>query len=151
SVRQDGALSFGQQITVNAVDPSSVARLLRYDWKSGGLNGLANGGAIVDDGFARKHHLTVGSPLDVTSVKGVRLHLVVRGIEGEKGIDALGLGPVTIAQATYARAFDQPRNRLTLVDGRLDSVRHALAGFPEVKVSSKAAFVDDQTAWIGQV
>jgi putative ABC transport system permease protein len=141
----------GAQETVNAVDPATVSRLLGYRFTAGSLAGLAGDGAVVDGGFATKHHLHVGDAFTLTSLQGTRLRVVVRGIEKGDVQNPLGLGPVTIAQSTFARAFAQPRNRLTLVDGPEDAVRRALARFPEVKVAGKAAFVDDQTAWIGQV
>jgi putative ABC transport system permease protein len=150
SVREDGGLAFGHPTGVAAVDPSAFSRLYRYEMKAGGLD-LGGAGALVTDRFASRHHLSVGDRLTVTSVKGVRLPLVVRGIEHLPALDPLALGPITISEATFDRAFDTRRDRLTLVDGPVDAVRHALAGFPDAQVQTKAAFVDQQAAWIGQV
>ena len=36
SLRQDGALVFGKQEAVNAVDPASIGGFFDYDWKEGG-------------------------------------------------------------------------------------------------------------------
>jgi len=63
----------------------------------------------------------------------------------------LSLGPITISHAAFDAAFDQRRNRLTLVDGPVDEVEKALAAFPNAKVQDKAAFIDGQTAWIGAI
>jgi putative ABC transport system permease protein len=100
---------------------------------------------------SRRHHLTVGSPLAITSLRGTTLHLTVRGIEDSPVLDVLGLGPVTISDAAYDGAFDNRRNRLTLVDGPVGAIRKALAPYPDAKVLTKAGFVDDQTAFIGQL
>jgi putative ABC transport system permease protein len=154
SLRQDGALVYGKQEGVNAVDPATIGRLFGYDWKAGGPQALAHlgrDGAIVDDGFASRHHLTVGSRLDVTSMRGTTLHLTVRGIEDSPVLDVLSLGPITVSQAAFGSAFDNARNRLTLVDGPVAAVERALAPYPDAKVLSKAAFIDDQTAFIGQI
>jgi putative ABC transport system permease protein len=154
SLRQDGALVYGSQQGVNAVDPARVNRLFRYDWTAGGPQALARlgrDGAIVDDGFASRHHLAVGSRLDVTSLRGATLHLTVRGIEDSPVLDVLGLGPITISQRAFAAAFDNPRNRLTLADGPVDAIARALAPYPDAKVLTKAAFIDDQTRFIGQL
>ena len=154
SLRQDGALVFGKQESINAVDPASIARLFDYDWKEGGqeaLSTLGSDGAIVNDGFAKAHGLGVGSTFAVTSMRGKRLRLTVRGIERSPAFDVLGLGPITISHAAFDAAFDQQRNRLTLVDGPADAVAKALAPFPNAKVQDKAAFIDGQTAWIGAI
>jgi putative ABC transport system permease protein len=154
SLRQDGALAFGSQEGVNAVDPATINRLFGYDWKAGGPRALARlgaDGAIVDDGFARRHHLTVGDPLTVTSMRGTTLHLRVKGIEDSPVLDVLSLGPITISRQAFGRAFDNQRNRLTLADGPVDAIARALAPYPDAKVLSKAAFIDDQTQFIGQL
>ncbi|HEY6888612.1 MAG TPA: FtsX-like permease family protein [Solirubrobacter sp.] len=154
SLRQDGALVFGKQEAVNAVDPASIARLFNYDWKEGGqkaLSTLGGDGAIVNDGFAEEHGLGVGSSFAITSMRGKQLRLTVRGIERSPAFDVLGLGPITISRAAYDTAFDQQRNRLTFVDGPPDAVAKALGAFPNAKVEGKDAFIDSQTAWIGQI
>jgi putative ABC transport system permease protein len=151
SVRQDGALVFGHQEGVNGVDPATISRLYSYDFTAGGGEDLGRDGAIVDDGFAKEHSLHVGSSFTVTSMKGTELTLTVRGIEKSPVLDVLGLGPVTISHAAFDGAFEQRRNRLTLVDGPQDAVAKALAPFPSVKVDGKDAFIDSQTAWIGAI
>ncbi|MDA0162433.1 ABC transporter permease [Solirubrobacter ginsenosidimutans] len=154
SLRQDGALVFGKQEGINAVDPASIARLFNYDWKEGGpeaLSTLGGDGAIVNDGFAKEHGLGVGSSFAITSMRGKQLQLTVRAIEQSPAFDVLSLGPITISHAAYDTAFDQQRNRLTFVDGPPDAVAKALAAFPNAKVEGKDAFIDSQTAWIGQI
>ena len=125
SLRQDGALVFGKQEAVNAVDPASIGGLFDYDWKEGGpeaLSSLGRDGAIVNDGFATEHELRVGSTFAVTSMNGTKLDLTVRAIEQSPSFDVLSLGPITISHAAYDAAFDQQRNRLTFVDGPQDAV-----------------------------
>ena len=64
SLRQDGALVFGQQEGINAVDPASIGGLFDYDIKEGdqeALTTLGRDGAIVNDGYASEHGLRVGS------------------------------------------------------------------------------------------
>jgi putative ABC transport system permease protein len=151
SVRQDGALAFGHETGVTAVDPATIGRLYHYDLTAGGLAGLGRDGALITDRFASQHHLRLGDRFTITSIKGVHLALTVRAIEHLPALDALALGPVTISRAAFAGAFDTRRNRLTLVDGPVAAVRRALAGFPDAKVQDKAEFVRDQTTWIGQV
>jgi putative ABC transport system permease protein len=151
SVRQDGALAYGHETGVTAIDPATIGRLYRHELTAGSLSALGRDGALVTDRFASEHHLRLGDPLTVTSMKGVRLALTVRAIEHLSAIDPLALGPITISRQAFAGAFDMRRNRMTLVDGPVAAVCRALAAFPDAKVQTKAAFVDDQAAWIGKV
>ncbi len=51
-------------------------------WKEGSddvLATLGDDGAFVDDGYAKKHHLTVGSPIDLTFASGANKTLRGQG------------------------------------------------------------------------
>jgi putative ABC transport system permease protein len=146
SIRQDGALVLGAQETVNAVDPATISRLF-----GDGALAKAGDGAVVGDDYATKHRLKVGDTLTLTSLKGTKLPLTIRAIEDTPSVDVLSLGPITVANATYDRAFEQQRVRMTLVDGPVDSVERAIAAFPDAKVETKDGFIDSQTAWIGAI
>jgi putative ABC transport system permease protein len=148
SLRQDGALVFGKQEGINAVDPAHP--MYRFDVVSGTAD-LGAGDALVNDGFAKAHGLSVGSTLAVTSMAGKQLRLTVRGVEKSPAFDVLGLGPITISHAAYDATFAQERNRLTFVDAPPDAVARALTGFPSAKAEGKDAFIDGQTAWVGQI
>ena len=145
SLRQDGALAFGQQEGINAVDPASIGGLFDYDIKEGdqeALTTLGRDGAIVNDGYASEHGLKVGSTFTITSMQGTQLNLTVRAIEHSPSFDVLSLGPITISHAAFDSAFAQQRNRLTFVDGPQDAVAKALGAFPSAKVEGKDAFID---------
>ncbi len=147
SIRQDGALVFGRQESINGVDPDAIARL----YGDGSLASARGDGAVVAERYAKKHSLAIGDRFTLTSIKGAELALVVRAIEPAPKLDVLGLGPITISGSTFERAFEQRRDKLTFVDGPVDSVRRALTGFPDAKVDTKRDFIDGQTAWIGQI
>ena len=57
--------------------------MFHIDWKQGSqavLAQLGADGAFIDDGYAKKHHLKVGSPVELTtptgsSIRSVRGHL----------------------------------------------------------------------------
>jgi putative ABC transport system permease protein len=155
SVRQDGALAFGEEEGVNAVDPATIGRLFAYDLKGGdeaAIAGLGRDGALVDDGWATEHGLQVGDAFTVTSPKGTELRLTVRAIEESPVLDVLSLGPITISQEAFAGTFAAERNRFTLVaGGDVAALEKAVAAFPEVTVSSKDEFITKQTEWIGQI
>jgi putative ABC transport system permease protein len=84
SLRQDGALAFGQEEGVNAVDPATIGDLFAYDYKVGDkvdVAALGRDGALVDEGWATEHGLKVGDAFAITSAKGTRLDRTVRAIE----------------------------------------------------------------------
>jgi putative ABC transport system permease protein len=142
SLRQDGALAFGKQEGVNAIDA-----MYRFDVTSGTAE-LGADGALVNEGFAKSHGLTVGSRFAITAISGKQAQLTVRGIEKSPAFDVLGLGPITISRAAFDATFDQQRNRLTFVDAPQEAVAKAIGGFPNAKAEGKDAFIDGQTAWV---
>jgi putative ABC transport system permease protein len=155
SLAQDGALAFGQEEGVNAIDPATVNQVFDYDLKAGdeaAIAGLGADGALVDDGWATEHGLKVGDAFSITAPKGTEVDLTVRAIEESPVLDILGLGPITISREAFDGAFATERNRITLVSGGdVAALEKALAGFPEVEVSSKSQFITTQTEWIGQI
>jgi putative ABC transport system permease protein len=154
SIRQDSALAFGKRQFVNAVDPSTITRLFAYDLRAGtaaDVAGLGADGALVDSGWASDHHLGVGAPFTITAPDGDVLHLRVRAIEHSPVLDPLSLGPITISEQAFQRSWETRRYRFTLVDGGGAALRRAMASYPDAKLQSKAAFVDGQTQFIGQI
>ena len=150
ALRQDGGLVAGEKEIVNGVDPASIAKLFDFEWKDGSsqvLSALGTDGAVIDDGWATEQGLEVGDSFTVTSAKGVKLPLTVRGIEDSPVLDSLGLGPITVSSTAFAKAFETERDRLAFVattdDAALDK---ALAGFPDAKVLTKDGFIADMTA-----
>src|SRR5262249_37455387 len=115
-IRQDGALAYGKQETVNAVDPAAIGALY-----GDGTLAAARDGAAVPDSSGAAHRLHVGDRITVTSVKGAKLTLPIRAIESTPKLNVLGLGPITMSDATFDRAFDQRRMRLVFADGPVRS------------------------------
>jgi putative ABC transport system permease protein len=154
SVRQDAALAFGDEEGVNAVDPATVSGLFAFDLTAGpadAVSTLGTDGAVVDEGWAAEHGLKVGDAFAITTLRGERLPLRVRAIEDSPVLDVLSLGPITISQQAFDRAFAQPRNRFTLVAGDPAAVERAVSAFPEVEVLTKAEFVSAQTEFISSI
>jgi putative ABC transport system permease protein len=148
SIRQDAALAFGDEESVNAVDPATVGRVFDFEWAQGDAGTFAQlgrDGAIVDSGWAAEHGLAVGDRFEITSATGAQLGLIVRGIEESPIVDAFGFGPITISRAAFDEAFVVDRNRFTFVQTEAGArLGPALAPYPDAKIQSKAAYIDEQ-------
>ncbi|MGZ4431493.1 MAG: ABC transporter permease, partial [Gaiellales bacterium] len=69
--------------TINGVDPATFGRVYVFDWQNGGSNALlqrlTGNAALVEEQFAKSHHLGTGDTFQVTSRDGVHLALRVVG------------------------------------------------------------------------
>ena len=149
AIRQDGGLLFGGKEVVNSIDPKTISGLFTFNWAQGSdavLKSLGDDGAIVDQGLAKEHHLGVGDRFELTSVKGTHLNLTVKAIEKSPVMDAIAMGPVTIAQPTFERAFESQSDVLTFVRAGKDAnLAAALAGHPDAKAQTKGQYIDSLT------
>ena len=130
--------------------PGDGRQGVRLQWKDGSnasLTTLGDDGAIVDKGWATEHKLEVGDTFTLTSAKGVKLGLTVRGIEESPVLDSLGLGPITVSDPRSTR---RSRTSATASRSSPPATRapwsKALAGYPDAKVVTKDGFIDDMTA-----
>ena len=82
SVRSDKARIGGKDTGVVGVDPRTITRVYRFDWKQGSDRALfgPRDGALVDENYADKNGLDVGSPLRLQTSSGARATFRVRGI-----------------------------------------------------------------------
>ncbi|HKG65543.1 MAG TPA: FtsX-like permease family protein [Solirubrobacteraceae bacterium] len=148
-LRMDGAQAFGDKEIVNSVDPKTVGGLFTFDWADGDdavLTHMGAGDAIVDEGWAKEQKLGVGDRFSITSPKGTELGLTVRGIEESPVIDAFALGPITISQQAFEKAFDSRLNTLTFVkaDAGAD-LSKVFAAHPDAMAQTKAEYKDQTT------
>jgi putative ABC transport system permease protein len=146
SVRNDNARIFGQDTPVSGVDPATIAQVYAFDWKQGSDRVLARlaDGAVVDDSYAKKHDLKVGSPLRLQTSDGTKATFTVRGVY-KMGMEQL-VGGVVIAQAAFDDAFPQPRDVYTFVKAEPGadvgaSLKRTLATYPDAQLDTDAAFI----------
>jgi putative ABC transport system permease protein len=152
SVRGDQARIFGSKEQLTGVDPT-IGATLSLKWKEGSpavLATLGQNGAFTDDGYAKKHHLHIGSPVSFETPTGHTVHVVIRGIFKPPS-GGSPFGPVTISSALFDRSYQQPENLFTFINMRggdtaanqaaLDRTLHA---FPNAKVQNRKKFVDNQ-------
>ena len=150
---------FGSNEQLTAVNPT-IGQVVHLNWKQGSqavLAGLGPAGAFVDDGYASKHHLTLGSPLVVTTPTGGRIPLVVRGVFKPPS-GGSPFGPVTMSAATWDRNYSQPQNLYTLVKMRggqtpanSTSLKRVMAPFPNAKVQTREQFINNQISGLSSV
>ena len=159
SVRAGQAKAFGSVFNATAVNPEA-SRIFALDWKDGSdavLANLGSDGAFVDDGFAKDHHLQVGSTLKQTFPSGQSATFRVKGIF-KPPTGGSPFGPVTIAADTWDRFNPQPQNLYSFVimkGGETDANRaaldNALSEFPNAKVATRQEFIDNQISGLNSV
>jgi putative ABC transport system permease protein len=152
NVRAGDAAVFGHVIQATAVNPESVG-IFNLKWTDGSEQVLADlgaHGAFVDNGYAKTHHLEVGSPLTLTSPNGTRLPLEIHGIF-DPPTGGSPFGPVTISNAAWDKINDQPQNIFSFVrmqggetDANKAALEQQLSTFPNAKVQTKQEFIDNQ-------
>jgi ABC-type antimicrobial peptide transport system permease subunit len=152
SVRAGEGRAFNKNIFVTAVTPGAD-KALTLKWKEGSqavLAALGPDGAFVDKDYAKSHHLTLGSPIALTTPRGTTLNLVVKGIFTPPS-GGSPFGRVTFSSATFDKNYDSPMNLYSFVQMRggentanADTLKQALAAFPNAKAQTQAQFVDNQ-------
>jgi putative ABC transport system permease protein len=161
-VRSDKALVAGNETTVAGLDPQTIAQLYRFRWTKGSgtsLTALAAGGAIVKKRFADAHDLKVGSVVRLQNAQGEVRTLRIVGVHNPYA-DALDplFGDVAVGRSTFDAAFPRPKNQFTFIQTRhglsptqTASLTQALGPFPDVKLNTRAEFIDDRVAGINQI
>jgi putative ABC transport system permease protein len=149
-VRVDKALVAGKEQDVTGVEPATIARFYRFNWTDGSNAAVARlgaDGALVTQTYADDQDLAVGDPLPIQTASGDKLTVAVRGIYDPPEIDQM-LGPISITQQAFDKAFPQPKNRFTFLDAGADAnqaLTAASADFSDADVHTGAAFANDYT------
>jgi putative ABC transport system permease protein len=158
ALSQDQGQAFGHRLGVNGVDPATIGRVFGTDVSTGrppSPRSLANGGAIVDKGYAGDHGLGVGSRFVMATPRGKHLRLRVAGVADPPKFNPLGLGKVTVGRDTFRRGFANTRVRLVFVGTDPGATQAGLdrsvRAFPTVQIQDTATFAKDQMAWVDSV
>jgi putative ABC transport system permease protein len=151
-VRAGEGRAFGSRIGVTGVAPD-ISKVITVDWKDGSAavpGELGSNGAFVAKDYAKKHHLTVGSPIVLETPTGKEVHLTLRGIFAPpKG--GSPYGDITISSARFDELYQNPQNVFTFVKmaggvtpentARLTA---ALSTFPDAKIQTETQFKKNQ-------
>jgi putative ABC transport system permease protein len=152
-VRSDLGNVAGAGKYVTGIEPATITRAYRFDWKDGSdaiLGSLGRNGAIIDKDFADEKNLRVGSTFGLLAPTGKRMQLVVKGIYEPPPFFPL-LGSVSIVKARFDELYDRPRNQFTFVnvpgdpnDAAKASLDSVLASFPDAKVQTREEWIKSQ-------
>jgi putative ABC transport system permease protein len=158
-VRAGDSSVFGHVRTLTAVDPT-IGNVIHLNWKQGSqavLSSLGATGSFVDDGFAKNHHLSVGSPLSVLTPTGDTLSLTVKGIF-KPPAGGSPFGPMTISTATFDGHYQQPKNLFTFItmkggvtEANTNALEASLKDFPNAKVADGKQFKKNQVSGLKSV
>jgi putative ABC transport system permease protein len=139
--------------TITAIEPSTLERAYRVEWKQGSnatLLALGSTGTVLTKGYASSHHLKVGQTVSVLTPTGRHVPLTVLGIAND---NARLLGDLTIGLPLARAAFGQREDGLdfaTYAPGVRNSqvqpvVDRLLARYlPQVRSRTAAQFKQDQ-------
>ena len=138
---------------VTGIDPRTILDTYTFDWKEGDDRVVRNLGpnqAIVDAKFAEDNDIAVGDTIPILTPSGATLDRQVVGLYEPPPFYPL-LGGVSITTQTFDSYFDRPRNQFTFVnvpgdptDAKTESLEAAVADFPDAKVQTRDAWIDQQ-------
>jgi putative ABC transport system permease protein len=147
--------------TVSGIDPASVAKVYRLDWREGSdatLASLGTTGAIVEADWGRDHDIGVGDVVRVTTPTGAVVSYTVRGSVRDKA--KLFVNSLAVPRESLLRSFGVSGDNLTLVGFtpgmdpaavRAQIDRKLAAAFPNVESRSRAEVEADTRQQINQV
>ena len=159
NVRTGEALVFGSAEFATAVDPGA-AKVINLDWVDGSnavLGELGKDGAFVDQDFAKKHDLEVGSPVEITFANGTTATFTVKGIfDPPSGGSPFGV--VTISAEAWDAQTSTPKNVYSFVlmdggesDANSAALDAALKPFPNAKFATREQFVKNQISGLKSI
>ena len=138
---------------VTGIDPSTILQTYTFDWKEGDdslIRNLGPNDAIVDAKFAEDNDIAVGDTISILTPSGDVLDQRVRGLYEPPPFYPL-LGGVSVTTETFDSYYDRPRNQFTFVnvpgdptDATSQSLEAAVASFPDAKVQTREAWIDQQ-------
>jgi putative ABC transport system permease protein len=155
-VRAGQARVLGHTTGITGVSPD-VGKVINVTWKEGGPQvpgELGRDGAFVDSDYAKKHKLSIGSPITLLTPSNKLLRLKIDGVfKSPKG--GSPFGTVSISTALFDRTYQNPQNvfAFVLIDGGVTDANTAklataLKTFPDAKVQTEKQFKKQQESGI---
>jgi putative ABC transport system permease protein len=159
NVRTGDARAFGKNFFATAVNPPGGS-MFHLEWKEGSqavFSQLGADGAFIDDGYAKKHDLHIGSPIDLTFASGARKVFFVRGVFNPP-TGGSPFGTVTVSQAAWDKLNANPENLYSFVRMRggetpenAAALDRVLKRFPNAKEATRQKFIDNQISGLNSI
>jgi putative ABC transport system permease protein len=159
NVRTGDARAFGKNFFATAVNPPGGS-IFQLDWKQGSqavFSHLGANGAFIDDGYAKKHVLHIGSPIDMTFSSGAHQTFFVRGIFNPP-TGGSPFGTVTISQTAWDKLNANPENLYSFIrmaggdtPQNAAALDRALKRFPDAKEATRQKFIDNQISGLNSI
>jgi putative ABC transport system permease protein len=159
NVRTGDARAFGKNFFATAVNPPGGS-MFQLEWKEGSqtvFSQLGADGAFIDDGYAKKHQLRLGSPIDMTFSSGSHKVFFVRGIFNPP-TGGSPFGTVTISQTAWDKLNANPENLYSFIRMKggdtpqnAAALDRALKRFPDAKEATRQKFVDNQISGLKSI
>jgi len=151
---------FGSRNTLSAVDPGG-SKIFKLDWKAGSqatLDTLGPNDAFTDKGYAKDHHLSLGSKVQILVPSGQRPTFRIKGIFDPPSGGSPFNGPLVISTSTFDKLYTAPQDQFVFFNvaggvskeasTRLD---RDLKGFPNAKVQTREEFKKNQASFLGDI
>jgi putative ABC transport system permease protein len=159
NVRTGDARAFNKNFFATAVNPAGGS-MFHLEWKKGSqavFSQLGADGAFIDDGYAKKHDLGIGSPIDMTFASGAHKTFFVRGIFNPP-TGGSPFGTVTISQTAWDRLNANPENLYSFVRMRggetpqnAATLDRVLKQYPDAKEATRQKFIDNQISGLNSI
>src|SRR5262249_28999727 len=112
----------------------------------------------TDKDYAKKHNLTVGSPVQILVPNGEQPTFRIKGIFDPPPGGSPFNGPLVISTAKFDQLFATPQDQFVFfnVDGGGSPANNAqldqaLKGFPNAKVQDRDEFKKNQASFLGNI
>jgi putative ABC transport system permease protein len=159
NVRTGDARAFGKNFFATAVNPPGGS-MFQLEWKEGSqavFSQLGADGAFIDDGYAKRHQLHLGSPIDMTFASGAHKSFFIRGIFNPP-TGGSPFGTVTISESAWDKLNTNPENLYSFVRMRggntpqnAATLDRALKRFPDAKEATRQKFIDNQISGLKSI
>ena len=138
NVRSDLGKVGDNSTYITGIEPDTILETYRFDWQEGDAN------------FAEDNDIAVGDTIAVLTPSGQTLEQEVMGLYEPPPFYPL-LGGVSITKERFDSAYERPRNQFTFINvaGGPDnattaSLEESVADFPDAKVQTREAWIDQQ-------
>jgi putative ABC transport system permease protein len=157
-VRGGEGRAFGKNIQVTGVEPG-ISQMIRLKWTVGSetsLDHLGLNGAVVDNDYAKKHHLVAGSPIRLLTPNGGSLDLKVNAIFDPPS-GGSPFGSVTSSAEAFDSVFTNPQNLFSFVNmpggvttANTKALENVLANYPDANLQTEQQFIDNELAGLNK-